>query len=368
MVPLGCIADARQTAAGVSIEDFLAERCEPKVLASIDSLVNVARERGRYHFGAVLVQDIADRLPVIGDPWMKIRDYCRLRLNDDVINPGFLVEVIILVFRPAGVGAWLDTNMVRQSEPTLLYDDDHLLEGPQDEITFTKEGVLTQSHYLLYAPQVQGAVLSGGFVDELLTVRNRTRVLSKFGLAIDREALLERSYHSDCVTKAFIRGPRGISSTILNNSGFPQDPKGTVTVHQRVHPDPLHKLYPLERLEVMWSFRGGIKSVQIEELLPLEQRGCLQSRISNRYVHSRWDPTVSAFVHLDGAIRIYDAQNYTDRLVTDLKKHPGKNAQYMKAFRLDGEISLPDWCNLVSKFFENNELVLEYLGGPENLS
>jgi len=87
----------------------------------------------------------------------------------------------------------------------------------------------------------------------------------------------------------------------------------------------------------MWTFREGIKTIQIEEFLPLEQNGYLPEQIVNRYLHARWDPTFSEFIHMDGAIRVYDASDYPARLANDLKKYEGKASQYNNAFRLDGK-------------------------------
>lgn len=364
MTLLEHIANARQTASGISLEDFLSERCSPDVLNCLDSLIRKMRAAGRYNFGPLLIREIADRLPVNGNPWERIQNYCRRRLDDELFDAGFLVETIITIFHPEGPEAWIDSQITHQREPMLEYDDDNLLVGPANTITFTKEGVLTPSHYLLYASQVPGSMLSGGFVHELLKIRSQANV-SKFGIAINSEVLLGRSYHREYFTKAYIRGPRGLTKDFLNNPRFPEEATGSVTMHQRIEDNPICKLYPLDRLEVMWSFRDGIKSVQIEELLPLEHNSSLPSPISNRYIHSRWDPNRSAFIHIDGAIRTYEHDQYVDRLATDLKKYSGKATQYTKAFRLDGETPLQDWCMLVSKFFVNNELALEYLGGPK---
>lgn len=365
MTLLRHIAEAHQAALDVSLEDFLSERCAPGVLNCLDSLVRELRAAGRYNFGALLVREIADRLPLTGgDPWRRIKDYCRRRLDNELLDAGFLVEVIIRIFRPEGPEAWIDSEVIHHREPMLEYDDHNLLIGPANKITFTKEGVLSPSHYLLYASQVPGSMQSNGFVDELLKVRSQAKV-SKFGIAVNMEALLGRSYHRDCFTKAYIRGPRGLTKNSLNNPRFPEEATGSVTMHKRVEDIPIYKLFPLDRLEVMWSFRDGIKTIQIEELLPINPQPFLQGLIFNRYVHARWDPKSSIFIHLDGAIRGYEFEQYPERLATDLKKYSGRAAQYSKAFRLDGEISLNDWCRLVAKFFQNNELILEYLGGPE---
>ena len=54
---------------------------------------------------------------------------------------------------------------------------------------------------------------------------------------------------------------------MLQDASFPQAESGTVTEHHRVGENPLFDLFPLKRLEIMWSQRGGMKSVQIEELI-----------------------------------------------------------------------------------------------------
>ena len=59
-------------------------------------------------------------------------------------------------------------------------------------------------------------------------------------------------------------------------------------MHQRVGENPLFGLFPLNRIEIMWSLRGGTKSIQIEELI---EPGSIVSHdagiVTNRYAHAR---------------------------------------------------------------------------------
>jgi hypothetical protein len=151
---------------------------------------------------------------------------------------------------------------------------------------------------------------------------------------------------------------------LLQDPGFPENPKGSVTVHQRIDAS-ADDLFPLERIEVMWSLRDGIKSVQIEELIPLEsgRNRLADGQVCNRFVHAQWNPREQRFIHFDGSVMIYEAKSYQERLGTDMKKFGGKASSKKKLFRLDGPLQLPAWCRLVTKYFEENELIAEYLGG-----
>ena len=209
---------------------------------------------------------------------------------------------------------------------------------------------------------IPGGYMDGGFLDHLLKVKERLSVRPlRFGLAIDPDVVLHRRHFRIIGTKAFIRGPRGLSQRMLNSRTFPEDPSGTMTVHMRVGEDPFYVLFPLHRTEIMWSMRGETKTVQIEELLPEES--ARHGYITNRYIHARWSTERSSFIHFDGAIRAYRSDGYASRLATDMKNYRGKADWYHKVFRLDAELNLETWCDLATRFFHSNELVLEYFGG-----
>ena len=116
----------------------------------------------------------------------------------------------------------------------------------------------------------------------------------------------------------------------------------------------------------MWSARDGTKTVQIEELVLLANRPGEDDTVSNRYVHAQWNPLEECFVHFDGAVCVYQGAEYQSRLEADMKKSDATTCDYVKLFRIDGKIPLEVWCDLTTRFFYQNELVLEYLGGPQS--
>ena len=180
--------------------------------------------------------------------------------------------------------------------------------------------------------------------------------------------LIDRSVFGMYLTAAYIRGPKGVSLEVLQSPEFPENPRGSVTVHQRTDTDSIDAwLLPLIRTEVMWSSRNDIKTVQIEELAGTEDvYGNTRAEITNRYVHAQWSTERQCFIHFDGAVKIYTPGDYQRRLGTDMKKRADLKADYVKLYRLDGAIPLNVWCDLTSRFFYMNELVTEYLGGPDS--
>lgn len=352
--------------ATVTIQDVLDERCAPAILDALDSIVTAGVEDGGAYFGYVWPPRIATRLPYPGDPWMAIRGYCARRLPSlDLLAWTHLFEALIAAFQPEDVGAWIAPGVLRRLEPSLPFDDDGLLLD-DGTATFTSQGVLTRRHWVLYDQRVPGRLVSGGFVEDVVAVAGEGR--EYFGLRTQPDAVLGREHAQPVFARAFIRGPRGISEAMLNDPRFPEDKRGTVTEHRRTSDDPVLALFPFERFEVMWSERHDVnkgehfKTVQMEELRPASKRGEI---VANRYIHSQWDCNSGVFTHLDGAVRGHAPDQYDVRLATDIKK-AGKSARvYEKLFRIDAPLDVKTWSTLVAKFFDNNELAIEYLGGED---
>ena len=83
------------------------------------------------------------------------------------------------------------------------------------------------------------------------------------------------------------------------------------------------------------------------------------------YVHSTWSPQESCILHFDGALKTYDSNAYMSRFRTDIKKSKLKPQAYEKVFRLDAHLDLKTWCTLTAKYFDPNELIIEYMGGND---
>jgi hypothetical protein len=71
--------------------------------------------------------------------------------------------------------------------------------------------------------------------------------------------------------------------------------------------------------------------------------------------------------HLDGAIRLYDEESYINRLEEPIS-NTGKNSSYFKLWRIDGDIPLSIWKELICDFYKDNHLIGEYFGGVDSIS
>ena len=198
--------------------------------------------------------------------------------------------------------------------------------------------------------------MSGGFLEDLVRVSGVVPT-RRFGLRLSHDVVVPKAAIRRYVTKAYIRGPKGISEALLCDPRFPESASGTVSQHMRVQEGSIGAVKNLARVEVMWSSRDAVKSVQIEEVLTPSQREAVC-----RYVHAQWDPSVRAIVHFDGAVRTYNAEASHERFGVDIKS-AARADSYTKVFRIDAQLKLADWQRLVVKFFHDNELVMEYFGG-----
>ncbi len=117
----------------------------------------------------------------------------------------------------------------------------------------------------------------------------------------------------------------------------------------------------IDRTEFLWSYRNGIKTLQIEEIHGLKLLDDPDTDVVlNRYIHSQRDISSGTFIHLDGAVKIYERDSYQHRY--DNKMTDANKSEYKpKLFRIDDPISDEEWAQLITFFFRGNEMVLEYL-------
>jgi hypothetical protein len=141
------------------------------------------------------------------------------------------------------------------------------------------------------------------------------------------------------------------------------DPKWVgVTRHWTPPPgEPLH--YPVAATEFVWQLDSEtFKSLQIEETYyPWDSEWDPQDDqpwFINRYVHSTRDIAKRRFVHLDGAVKLFDKTDYNP-----YERRPKRSAlHYKKLFRVDGRISDDDWMQLVAHYLRGNDHLHEYFG------
>lgn len=118
----------------------------------------------------------------------------------------------------------------------------------------------------------------------------------------------------------------------------------------------------VQSTEFWWYEQDGKKTFECEEVIVKPSFGVSESNYGCRFVHSMIDESTREPFHLDGAIRIYDEDGIINRWDVDIK-NAGKNTDYNKLWRLDGEITISEWKELISHFYRDNNLVGEYFGG-----
>lgn len=360
------LEELRKDAGCIQPDRLIRRTCDADFSRTFNETVNGYHKRGRLRLGILYVHRIMEALEQQGIEMSAVDTYCQQEFGRPLHFRHCMLEVMAYVFR-LDIGVWWAPGEVSRRCPSLEFDNRGLLMGPQRGITFEKDGVRHHGrHVVPYHPEMDpyNLGLSGGFLETLIQFAGGAAP-TRFGLRIAEDMVLDPSRHGLYMTKAYIRGPKGISKKMLQSPQFPEDPRGTVTTHQRVDDDSLEALlFPLHRTEVMWSARDGTKTVKIEELVPSVNELDKDATVSNRYVHAIWDPSEECFVHFDGAVRVYKGAEYQLRLEADMKKTDATTCDYIKLFRIDGKIPVEVWSDLTTRFFYQNELVLEYLGGP----
>ncbi len=118
----------------------------------------------------------------------------------------------------------------------------------------------------------------------------------------------------------------------------------------------------IEFTDFRWGDRDGERIFAVEEVRAASTFGVDGVRYACRYAHSIVAPNGN-LDHFDGAVRIYDEDGLTDRRGKDLSK-ANRAPDYLKLWRVDGDIPVALWKRLLSDYFRDNHLVGEYLGAP----
>jgi len=120
---------------------------------------------------------------------------------------------------------------------------------------------------------------------------------------------------------------------------------------------------PVEKTQFLWTIRESCSSLAIEELPPIlgSEDGdspCMKTR----YFHSIYDRSQKSFRHMDGSVLIYRPDMYGSRLKSKLSAKI-KAGKRIKLFRIDGDIPIETWSSLMTSYFNQNEMIIEYLQG-----
>ena len=114
----------------------------------------------------------------------------------------------------------------------------------------------------------------------------------------------------------------------------------------------------MSRTDLSWERRGSEVHFVCEELPPrseLELRG-------SRFLHAVYRPDLSAFEHVDGAVRIFTGAEWNQRFPKKVHE-VGKVGKRVKVFRVDGLVTHDEFGALAATLFQWNPDVAEYLHG-----
>ena len=225
-------------------------------------------------------------------------------------------------------------------------------------------GVFLKDGYLLFAHQFFRRTLSilNSTNEEFFVSFEKLRDISNLEVkvALDMDMIgLPGTEHPE-VEYQYIRGPHF-------DDNLESIPEG-VTCHDNERYDNLFS--NLVGTQFYWHKQDGTRTFECEELCDRENvsfDGGNTMLWGCRYVHSMLNPSTGLPTHLDGAIRIYDEEQFLERLdiKTDISKC-GKNSKYIKLWRIDNEISVSLWKELISAFYRENPLIGEYFGGVDD--
>jgi len=182
-------------------------------------------------------------------------------------------------------------------------------------------------------------------------------------VAIDHFRLIPKEMFRQLFEKARAFGPP-LALTSLD------DPHAVgLTVYTPSDPELFALFTGIERTEFYWSIKHNdtIKHFEIEEVYALDHLPNVgDDLILTHYVHSMRDIKAHAFIHLDGAVKIYRRNQYSQRHENMMPKAPPA-LKKIKVFRIDADvkreeaISDNEWSRLIGYFFQNNTLPAEYL-------
>lgn len=121
--------------------------------------------------------------------------------------------------------------------------------------------------------------------------------------------------------------------------------------------------YGISATQFRWWRQNSFHVFEAEELPELQDPHS-KDQYHCRYAHSMVVKEKGEVGHFDGSIRTYSDKMIKERLDLDLA-HAGRNTTYTKLWRVDGQISIPTWKNLLTHYYRDNYLVGEYLGAEK---
>jgi len=308
------------------------------------------------------VKGLVDRLPEFIAWFIKDEMSSATRTARERIAEYFVVAAVQSIYLSFGsvVKEDLDKSEVLKVYPELRdrLDRDGLL-PVADDVVLHDGGVHYRDHMLHYHQLLRRGYTSNpnyDFLARLVLYHRRTSGANTFRVAIDHRRIMLKEWYARIIEADRWYGPPFDPSRLDDPSAV-----GLTVIHR--NDDPRFSLVNrLEHTEFLWTRRASIKTFQVEGVSSPEYR--FEGYHFNRYVHSERDIQAKVTHHLDGAVKVYHVGGYQDRLSTKLPKE-AKCARRIKLWRIDGDIDLENWVDLICFFYKSNEMLIEYFNPAE---
>jgi len=196
--------------------------------------------------------------------------------------------------------------------------------------------------------------LNDEFLSKLVSLRNKEGV--DVGIKLDPDLIGLAGTENSELEFQYMWGPKF-------DKDLTRIPHG-VTRHDNSEFDRLFT--GIDRTEFGWYVQDGNKTLECEEISD-EQENIVandEKLFGCRYIHSFLNSATGLPTHLDGAVRAYTADQISERIDTPID-HVGRNTRYTKLWRIDGDLPVETWKELITSYFRDNRLVGEYLGGED---
>lgn len=249
----------------------------------------------------------------------------------------------------------IESSKVFQKFPELSekFDNDSLL-VINDEMTMHDYGIEYEGYIIQYHRFLRHRYLSysnSGFLGRWITYYQKTKSLNRFRIAIDHHSTLKSKEEYDQILEFDTWYGPAFDPERLDDPNYVG-----LTLVGRNKNSLFEDEYKLHRTEFFWSFRDGIKTFEIEEISDDGQ--WFDHYYFNKYVHSERDINQKITRHVDGAVKVYLKNDYENRKNTNL---PSKDSYTkIKLWRIDGNVDLDNWVELITFFYKGNEMVYEY--------
>ncbi len=292
---------------------------------------------------------------------MRIDHKATLSTNDALLERITLNYIIALVQEGYLSFPKVVTTDVSESEVIKIYpeisnkiDDDNLL-IIDENFRMSDGGIEYKDHILHYHQFLRrgyGSNPNFDFLNRFIRYYHQTKTENKFRIAIDHHRIMPKEFYRQIVEMDAWFGPKFDKSKLDDRNAI------GLTVHTRSKPSPLDLFFGnIERTEFYWSYKDGVKTFEVEELSGKDY--VFEPYNLYRYLHAERDIRTKVLRHCDGAVKVYLQDSYENRIATMMPTET-KSLKKIKLFRIDGNIDVDEWIEMISLFYKGNEMIIEY--------